>query len=119
MLKGSTSKFPLYLIHLELTEQLKHKNVALDLRWQRRDKNVAADSLTNEDFAQFSEQLRLNPDLNSLGWKVLPGLLNDALELEQKIQERKANFRSAATKNAVEPRKFKRKLAGLKTTDPW
>jgi hypothetical protein len=119
VLKASSSKFPLYLIHLELTEQLKSKNVALDLRWQRRDKNVAADSLTNGSFEQFSEQYRLNPDLNSLEWKVLPRLLSEALALEQTIRDRKACIRSTAAKNAVEHRISKRKRAGLKVTDPW
>ena len=58
--KNMTSKFPLYIVLLELTEQLKSKNVAIDLRWQPREKNVAADNLTNGKFEEFNVQYVCN-----------------------------------------------------------
>jgi hypothetical protein len=117
--KASTSKFPLYLVHLELTMQLKFRNVSMDLRWQRRDENTAADSLTNLDFSKFNLAHRITPNISKMNFIVLPQLLESAILLDKQIRDRKVSLRTVAAKDAAKPRGAKRKLAGLKTTDPW
>lgn len=119
LFKGMTSKFPLYLVLLELAEQLKRKQVAIDLRWQPRETNVAADDLTNDRFEDFEVSLRLCPDLNSLEWILFPRLLKEAMELEQLIQERKRVLREDVTKNTWQPRSKKRKSVGMRISNPW
>jgi hypothetical protein len=116
--KAATSKFPLYIVHLELTMQLRARNINLDLRWQQRDANTAADSLTNRVFTGFDMSLRVCPNLNELGWLVLPKLLKDAAALDQCVKDRKAELRMVASTDATVQRK-KRKFAGLRETDPW
>jgi hypothetical protein len=120
--KGSTSKYPLYVFNLELTEQLKARRINLDLRWMSRDCNVAADALTNGDFSGFSMERRIVPNLSKMDWKVLPRLLEEAAKLEKVLIERKALHKDAQaeTKSAfVEICNKKRKITGLRVTDPW
>ena len=123
--QSMTSKFPLYIVLLELTEQLLDRNVLHDLRWQSRVHNQAADDLSNGHFEQFNSHLRINPNLDSLEWKVLPKLLIEASNLEGLIRERKAQRRSLNldgpdkldVQNASKAKK--RKTRGLRETDPW
>ena len=120
--KSMSSKFPLYIILLELVEQLQARKVALDLRWQKREFNQAADDLLNGLFCKFSPTLRLNPCLTSFEWKILPKLMEEATKLDTVIRERKSILRSAA-KTAprlhVGVKMKKRKRLGLRETDPW
>ena len=120
--KSMSSKFPLYIVLLELVEQLQSRGIKLDLRWQKREFNEAADRLSNGLFEDFDASNRLNPLLSDLDWKVLPSLLAEALKLETIIRERKAQLRCLA---GTEPKRLegvkvkKRKLPGLRVTDPW
>jgi hypothetical protein len=114
-----TSKFPLYIVLLELTEQLKCKRVAIDLRWQSRDLNVSADNLTNNKFEEFCPQLRSNPELDCLDWIVLPKLLKEAMELESLIQARKKAPREVGLRDSTRSWGKKRKSVGLRISDPW
>ncbi|CAE8640836.1 unnamed protein product, partial [Polarella glacialis] len=96
VVKNMTTKFPLYLILLELTEQLQLNRWALDLKWQRRDQNQDADDLPNGDFDDFSPALRLDPPLSKLPWLVLPKLFEEAKELHNLISEHKICRKKAA-----------------------
>jgi hypothetical protein len=122
--KNMTSKYPLYLVLLELTEQLLKRNVSLDLLWQRRDSNEAADDLTNHCFDKFSEELRVNPRLESLGWIVLPKLMDSAAQLHKHISN--AKQQRTLSKIQLKPNSFgkqnknrKRKADSLRMSDPW
>jgi len=114
--KHMTSKFPLYLVLLELTEQLLFRRTELDLKWQAREFNQAADDLSNFIFKDFSLDLRLDPKLDSLPWLVLPKLLHESIELHRIITERKASSKMPS-RPAFKSKK--RKAEGLKTRDPW
>ena len=120
--KNLTSKFPLYIVLLELTEQLQLRNLLLDLRWQPREFNQAADDLSNRLFGKFDPKLRICSDLEDMHWIVFPKLLAEATSLHFALKARKAEiaekrkFESVATGT---PKKSKRKSAGLRTTDPW
>ena len=116
VVKNLTSKFPLYIILLELTEQLKHKNVHLDLIWIPREKNEAADDLTNFKFDRFNLENRVEVDLLTLPWIILPKLLPEAVELMREIQEKKERRN---TGNSTAVREKKRKSEALRVTDPW
>jgi hypothetical protein len=113
-----TTKYPAYIILMELTEQLSSRNLLLDMRWQSRSENQHADDLSNEVFTNFAEQHRIDVPLDKLPWKILPQLVSAASELNAELTERKARRFSSRTK---EERKVKRskKKSSLRVRDPW
>ena len=120
--KNMTTKFPLYIVLLELTEQLQARRLGLDLRWQKRDLNQAADNLSNGIFEDFDLSLRLNPCLSNLDWMIMPRLLDEACKLELLIRSRKLQIKNAKHSWSQGPwsRGVKRrKVEGLRVTDPW
>ncbi len=70
-----TSKFPLCLVVLELSEQMQARGCTLGLRWRNREANQAADDLTNLKFESFNPKLRVEPDLSDMPWIVLTTLM--------------------------------------------
>jgi hypothetical protein len=46
----STTKFPLYLILMEVAAQIKMRNLVLGVAWRPRDEDEEADALTNGHF---------------------------------------------------------------------
>ena len=58
--KAMTTKFPSTLVLMELAEELSAKNCELQLQWIRRDLNQLADDLTNENFASFDPNFRID-----------------------------------------------------------
>ena len=116
--KNLTSKYPLYVVLLELTEQLQIRNMSVNLKWQKRECNKAADALTNYDFSSFNASLRIQTPLSEFKWLVLPKLLESAQALHLEISSRKAAAPKIAKTIGQGGRK-KRKHAGLRVTDPW
>ena len=57
--KGSSAKFPLALVNMQVTHQLMRWGLRLELRWRPRAENDLADKLTNEDFSQVDANLRV------------------------------------------------------------
>ena len=116
--KNMSSKFPVYLVLLELTEQLAARKLSLALSWKCRELNTHADDLTNKRFDDFDCNLRIATPLDQLQWKVLPLLMKEALELEIIVRTRRESRRASLSDRTVTPVK-KRKVEGLKTKDPW
>jgi hypothetical protein len=92
--KNMTTKFPSYLVLLELTEQLRTKGWAVELTWVPRDANQIADDLTNEVWDRFDDRLRVSRDLDSFEWLVLPKLYPLAAQLYQETAEAREKTRS-------------------------
>ena len=107
-----TSKFPLYIVLLELTEQLWARGIRLDLLWQRLEFNEAADRLTNSEFGDFDERLCIVPDMAALQWRVRPALLDKATTMhhEQVLAEGQSNLVSMHRPRKTEP---------LRRRDSW
>ena len=118
MHKNMSSKFPLYIVLLELTEQLIARRIELELVWQARDSNKAADALTNEEFDQFSLEHRIEVDIASMKWLVLTSILKEAIELHRTIKTRKDTLKRSVVKPPALKR-FKRKAEKLKLKEPW
>ena len=57
--KGLTTKWPLCLIFMQLTDCLMFRRVLVQLKWRPRDQNVLADALTNEDFTGVDAAKRI------------------------------------------------------------
>lgn len=68
--KGLSTKFPVTLLVIEVAETLRRYDAFATLTWVRRDGNVLADALTNEDFSSFEPQKRENVEEEKLQWFV-------------------------------------------------
>ncbi|OLP78798.1 hypothetical protein AK812_SmicGene40995 [Symbiodinium microadriaticum] len=73
-----TTKFPSTLILMELAEELSAKSCELQLQWIRRDLNQLADDLTNQNFASFDPNFRIDLKGEVLEWWLLGRLLAHA-----------------------------------------
>ncbi|CAE7560223.1 unnamed protein product [Symbiodinium sp. CCMP2592] len=88
--KGSSTKWPLMLINMQLSDLLLRSSLKLLLRWRPRDENQYADQLTNEIFTNFSDEHRI-----ACTYSDLP------LALLHQLWETKENFDSARRAQAV------------------
>ena len=64
--KGSTTKWPLLMINMQLTHVLMKAGLKLNLGWRPRDENQEADAPTNEIFDLFSGDLRIHLQYSEL-----------------------------------------------------
>jgi ribonuclease HI len=74
---------------MELTEELRSRDMRLDLEWIKRDENTLADALSNEDWSEFDEGLREVRRPEEMGWKVLDRLQVRGDDLYSEIQSLK------------------------------
>ena len=88
--KLMSSKFPLVVILAELAAQLKARGMALNLEWAPRDQNEEADALTNADYSSFDPARRIQVDVESVSWIVLPRMLSVASSIYERVQALKA-----------------------------
>jgi hypothetical protein len=88
--KLMSSKFPLGVILAELAAQRKARGIALNLEWAPRDQNVESDALTNGDYSSFDPARRIQVDVGSDSWIVLPRMLSVASSLYERVQVLKA-----------------------------
>ena len=86
--------------------------MGLHLGWSPRDQNEAADSLSNGEFHEFSEGLRVPIDLAQMQWLVLPDYLAAA---EALFADTKAS-RGRRLPAAAGPQ---RRRGTLRETEPW
>ena len=109
-----TTKFPLYIVLMEVAAQLEANRVALSLAWRPRDENEEADALTNEVFTAFDPRMRVEVSWSSLEFLVLPRIVQSALAyFEAMAQERRAARRPAGGA------KRSRAQAPLREREPW
>ena len=66
MVRASTTRWPLVLVNMQLSEKLMTAGVKLVLRWRPRDQNVLADELTNENFEHVEAEKRVPLTLEDL-----------------------------------------------------
>ena len=88
----------------------------LELSWIPRERNQAADDLSNGKFDLFSPQNRVLADLTTVQWLVLPELLAQAEDLGKEIQEKKQIKKRAQPVHDLVKR---RKTEALRVSDPW
>eukprot|EP00435_Cladocopium_sp_Y103_P022226 s207_g5.t1 len=112
--KYLSCKFPLSVVLLELSCQLKRIGMELDLHWVPRGQNVPADSLTNGRFEGFSKEKRLDMDFEKLEFIVLHEFINKAGELDEEIKLIKTSREGKQDKTGG-----KRKRGETKWKDPW
>ena len=94
MSKLLSTKFPLTILLIELSEQLRTREVELHLIWIPREENQEADDLTNEMFEKFSPEHRVLVDPLNIPWLVLKDLMNAGSDLYGEIVKLKSQKRS-------------------------
>ena len=82
--RASTTKWPLFLFHMQLAEHLMMAGVRLDLRWRPREENEPADDLTNENFERFDMSDRVEVKLEDIDLTFLWSLWNKREEFLDK-----------------------------------
>ena len=110
----SSTKYPLYLVLMEVSEQLRSRNLLLSVAWRPRDENEEADALTNERFEGFDQDKRVSVKWADLRLLVLPKLVKAAEELFTQLREARQKDRPKAPGPAA-GRARKR----LRERDPW
>ena len=111
-----STKFPLYLVLMELSEQLRRRQILLHVAWRPQDENEEADALTNENFEAFTLSKRVPVEWAKIGFLVLPKLTAMAEEHFEVL----ANARKESRKRprpAAAPARPRGKR--LRDRDPW
>ena len=80
--KLSTTKWPLMLVNIQLSDLLMAAGLTLSLNWKPRDENVLADQLTNEVFTSFSAQHRVSLSFSDLPLGILSELWETKMQFE-------------------------------------
>ena len=110
--RGATSSFPLCLLAMEASAQMESRGLVLELEWVPREKNQEADDLSNLSFSGFDMSRRLQMDIPTLPFIVLPELQAASLEFFQHA--------TRSTKRAEADRRLKqRKQESLSVREPW
>lgn len=87
--RGMTTKFPLVLLVIEMSETLRSEDATAGLTWIKREENQLADDLTNEEFGKFDEKKRVIVTEEKCKWVVLGELLPESEELYRELQAAK------------------------------
>ena len=85
--RGMSTKFPLTLLIMELAEEMREKDLKLDLEWIKRDFNTDADDLSNGEWKNFDESMRIHLGPDGAEWKVLGELMKRGEDLYKEIAE--------------------------------
>ena len=114
--KLMSTKYPLTILLMELSEQMRARSTVLHLSWLQRDLNVQADALTNQEYGDFDSSLRVGVVPDKLPWIVLHKLMGSSEDLYKDIiaQKGKAGYEAGSAKAKRTPANKR-----LRWTDPW
>ena len=131
VVKGMSTKFPLAALLIELSEQLRVRALDLRLSWVRRDENVEADAITNQDFGRFSEERRIKVNYPEVKWQVLHEILEASKSIfdqvsaqRQRDKEERLRLKDGTSSEGSGTKSLKRKWSGksgpnLRRSNPW
>ncbi|CAE8681799.1 unnamed protein product, partial [Polarella glacialis] len=113
--KLMSTKWPLTVLLMELSETLRVFDADLHLGWTRRDFNQEADDLSNEKFGGFNPSRRIPIEGHAIPWLVLPEMMEASHALYEEICAERGTAKSRTSSGP------KRAKAGskLRDTDPW
>ena len=116
--KFLSCKFPLSIVLMEVSCQLRRLNLEMDLGWVPRDQNTQADALTNSSFEDFDSSRRIVVDFESVEFIVLRELMEEAGKLDEDIKLVKSSKEAKQDKSARE-RSPRKRRGEMKWKDPW
>ena len=94
--KWMSTKFPLTILILELSETLRTRSCVLELDWIPREQNQLADDLTNQVFDHFPADKRIVWNGGEVKWLVLDKLLIRSEEFLLSVQTAKEATRQVS-----------------------
>ena len=95
--KAMSTKYPLALLLMELSEEMRDQQVVLDLRWTQYESNQEADDLSNMKTEAFDPGLRIRVGPGLVNLIVLDELMEASAKLHLRLmQERAARAASSA-----------------------
>ena len=105
--KWMSTKFPLTILIMELSETLRTRDCELNLQWVPRDLNQLADDLTNQKFDSFPLDKRIQFVGGDTKWLVLDRLMHKAQEFHEELaREKKQSSSNPKPKRANKKRKM-------------
>ena len=87
--KWMSTKYPLTILIMELSETLRTRDCELSLEWVPREKNQLADDLTNQKFECFPAERRIKFVGGDTKWLVLDRLMHKAQEFHEELKREK------------------------------
>ena len=89
--KAMSTKFPLTILLMELSEEMREQQVVLDLNWKPREMDQEADDLSNMKTGDFSPEHRLRAGPDTISFLVLDELMTASSRLYEQIVREKEN----------------------------
>ena len=117
--KCLTTKYPLGVVLMEVACQAALKGAVLRARWLPRLQNEEADALTNSDFSHFDPALRIDVDLETLPFVVMPALFAEGDAYVAELSELKAAEAKRIAGGGERYPGKRRKKDKLADRDPW
>ena len=117
--KCLTTKYPLGVVLMEVACQAALKGAVLRARWIPRLQNEEADALTNSDFSHFDPALRIEVDLETLPFVVMPALFAEGDAYVAELAELKAVEAKRISEGGERHPGKRRKKDRLADRDPW
>ena len=114
-----STKFPLNVLLMEVSEQLEKRGSWLRVEWAPREQNVHADALTNMELAEFDPQLRVDIDPSTVSWVLLTTMIEAGGNLSKELAEKKAKKKEERTAARRAKRQRKSREDALRVRDPW
>ena len=71
MRKAATTRWPLVLVNMQLTDSMMRSGMRVVLKWRPRDENIVADDLTNGKFEQVDMAKRVQVRWNEIKMELL------------------------------------------------
>ena len=110
-------KYPLSIVVMELSVQLRKYDLDLDLGWVPRAQNTEADALTNEEFSGFDPGKRIEVNFEELKFLIMDKMMGRAAELDSDIRLAKSS--KEAKGDRPEESCPKRRRGQTRWEDPW
>ena len=111
-------KFPVSMVLMELSRQLSDLKAELQLHWIPREQNEEADDLSKEKFEAFDPANRIEVDFSALPLKVIPTLMQHAMDFDKEIQLKKVSKEEVRNKKAGAWQKTPAEEK-LRLREPW
>eukprot|EP00435_Cladocopium_sp_Y103_P040223 s3631_g10.t3 len=84
-------KYPLSIVVMELSVQLRKYDLDMDLGWVPRAQNTEADALTNEEFSGFDPGKRIEVNFEEIKFLIMDKMMGRAAELDSDIRLAKSS----------------------------
>ena len=114
-----TTKYPLGVVLMELACQASRKKASLRARWIPRLQNEEADALTNSEFHHFRPENRIEVDLESLGFLIMPSLFETGEAYMKELELLKEGEKLMCAAEGKASSKKRAKQDPLRERDPW